>query len=303
MLMQILQQQQQLMAQLTLTLGTHDSDDFVSYSCKVNKACVVFKLRELSEEQFKCLIFVCDLKSWRDSDIRIRLIIKLNETEDISLEKVVEDCKSLLNLKQDNSLVKKQQSFSAVNAVHQDRPSKPKHKQGAGGKVNNNQPKTQSTGGYCACFSSENTSGNKNKKKMYSSKHSKDVNIVSVKNISQRWKYVEIYINDVPVRLQFDSASDITIISGKLWRKIGQPQGIPSPCNAKSASGESLDLAREFLCNVNISDKTKKCLNDVLESNQCPLPLPEDIFTKMAECKCFSHIDISDAYLQVEVDP
>ncbi|XP_062556975.1 uncharacterized protein K02A2.6-like [Armigeres subalbatus] len=438
---------------LCLQTTKEDSDDFVSYSCKVNKACVDFKLRELSEEQFKCLIFVCGLKSSRDSDIRMRLITKLNETEDISLEKVVEDCKSLLNLKQDNSLVEKQQSFSAVNAVHQDRPFKPKHKQGAWRKVNNNQPKTPcwSCGGmyfsadcsfrehqcreckkkghkegYCACFLSGNTSGSKDKKKKYSSKHRKDVNIVSVKNISQRRKFVEIYINDVPVRLQFDSASDITIISDKLWRKIVQPQGIPPSCNAKSASGESLDLAREFLCNVNISDKTKRCscrvaspnlelnilgsdwielfglwdvpissslqvqspkvfsnemglctktkvrltlkgepkpvyrpkrpvsysvqgavenelhrlqnlgilkpinhsdwaapivvvrkpngkvricadfstgLNDVLESNQCPLPLPEDIFTKMAGCKFFSHIDLSDAYLQVEVDP
>ncbi|XP_053692482.1 uncharacterized protein K02A2.6-like [Sabethes cyaneus] len=44
-------------------------------------------------------------------------------------------------------------------------------------------------------------------------------------------------------------------------------------------------------------------LNDVLESNQCPLPLPEYIFAKMAGCKVFSHIGLSDADLQVEVDP
>ncbi|XP_062704594.1 uncharacterized protein K02A2.6-like [Aedes albopictus] len=453
---------------LCLQTTKDDSDDFVTYSCKVNKACVDFKLRDLSEEQFKCLIFVCGLKSTRDSDIRMRLITKLNETTDISLEKVVEDCKSLQNLKQDNSLVEKQQSISAVNAVHQDRPAKPKHKQGGGGKVNNNQPKTPcwSCGGmhfsaecpfsehqcreckrkghkegYCACFSSGSASGSsKKKKKKYGAKSSKDVKIVSVNNITQRRKFSEIEINKVPVRLQIDSASDITIISDKYWRQIGQPQGTAPSCNAKSASGGSLDLAREFWCDVNISGKTKRCLcrvaspkldlnilgsdwievfglwdvpissfcnkinsqqsrteqslqaqfpkvfssemglctktkvrltlkgepkpvyrpkrpvaysqqgaveeeiqrlqnlgilqpvdhsdwaapivvvrkpngkvricadfstglNDALESNQCPLPLPEDIYTKMAGCKVFSHIDLSDAYLQVEVDP
>lgn len=48
---------------------TKDEDeDFISYSCKVNKACVDFKLQELKEDQFKCLIFVCGLKSPKDSD-------------------------------------------------------------------------------------------------------------------------------------------------------------------------------------------------------------------------------------------
>ncbi|XP_055543309.1 uncharacterized protein K02A2.6-like [Wyeomyia smithii] len=477
MLMQILQQQQQLMVQLTQQISAtqlaksptakDDSDDLVSYSCKVNKACVDFKLRDLSEDQSKCLIFVCGLKSSRDSEIRMRLINKLNETEDISLEKLVEDCKTLLNLKQDNSLVEKQQSLSAVNAVHEERLPKPSNKQGGGGAVNNNQPRTPcwSCGcihfsadcpfrehlcrecrkkghreGYCAYFSSGNTSGNsKKKKKKYGGKN-KDVRIVSVKNISQQRKFSEIEINKVPVRLQIDSASDITIISDECWRQIGQPQGTAPSCNAKSASGGSLELALEFWCDVNIGGKTKRglcrvaspnldlnilgsdwielfglwdvpinsfcnkvssqqartdeslqaqfpkvfsdemglcsktkvrltlkgdpkpvyrakrpvaysvqgavedelqrlqnlgilqlvdhsdwaapivvvrkpngrvriCadfstgLNDVLESNQCPLPLPEDIFTKMAGCKVFSHIDLSDAYLQVEVDP
>ncbi|XP_058816481.1 uncharacterized protein K02A2.6-like [Topomyia yanbarensis] len=43
-------------------------------------------------------------------------------------------------------------------------------------------------------------------------------------------------------------------------------------------------------------------LNAVLEPNNYPLPLPEDIFTKMANYRIFSHIDLSDADLQVQVD-
>lgn len=43
-------------------------------------------------------------------------------------------------------------------------------------------------------------------------------------------------------------------------------------------------------------------LNALLESNYFPLPLPDDIFAKMANGKLFSHIDLSDAYWQVSVD-
>ncbi|XP_055639967.1 uncharacterized protein K02A2.6-like [Toxorhynchites rutilus septentrionalis] len=43
-------------------------------------------------------------------------------------------------------------------------------------------------------------------------------------------------------------------------------------------------------------------LNAALQSHQYPLPLPEDIFSKLANCRVFSQIDLSDAFLQVEVD-
>lgn len=43
-------------------------------------------------------------------------------------------------------------------------------------------------------------------------------------------------------------------------------------------------------------------LNDALEDHHYPLPLPEDIFAKLTGSKYFSHIDLSDAFLQIEVD-
>ncbi|XP_055605433.1 uncharacterized protein K02A2.6-like [Uranotaenia lowii] len=43
-------------------------------------------------------------------------------------------------------------------------------------------------------------------------------------------------------------------------------------------------------------------LNASLEANNYPLPVPEDIFSKLNGCKFFSIIDLSDAYLLVEVD-
>ncbi|XP_038106927.1 uncharacterized protein K02A2.6-like [Culex quinquefasciatus] len=404
-----------------LQITKDDAKDFVSYSCRVNRACVDFKISELSEEQFKTLIFVCGLKSPRESDIRMRLITKLNERAEVTLEQVVEDCKNLVNLKKDTSLVEKQEHLRSSRRCadckfrdHVCRDCKKKgHKEG-----------------YCACFA------RKGKKKP----PSKGVKVVSVKNVSQRRKFAEIEINQVPVQLQIDSASDITVISDRCWKQIGSPSGVKPSCSAKTASGAPLDLALEFWCDVEISGITKRSLcrvvspkidlnilgadwisafglwdvpfssfcrkiaesapdavqalqaqfpkvftsemglctktkvqlalkenskpvfcpkrpvayamqsavetelqrlqdlgvlvpvdhsnwaapivvvrkpngsvricadfstglNSCLEPNQYPLPLPEDIFAKMAGCKLYSHIDLSDAYLQVEVDP
>ena len=44
-------------------------------------------------------------------------------------------------------------------------------------------------------------------------------------------------------------------------------------------------------------------LNGATEKHQYPLPVPEDLFTKLNGGKYFAKLDLSDAYLQVEVDP
>lgn len=43
-------------------------------------------------------------------------------------------------------------------------------------------------------------------------------------------------------------------------------------------------------------------LNAALEQHQYPLPLSEDIFARLANATRFSHIDLADAFLQIEMD-
>lgn len=445
---------------------TKDEDeDFISYSCKVNRACVDFKLQELKEDQFKCLIFVCGLKGPKDSDIRMRLLSKINETQDISLEKVVDECKSLINLKKDSVLIGNQSSSTtsfASNAVRTDPKQKYKgrfddqkqvsapkspcwacggmhfssdckfkeHKCRDCGKVGHRE-------GYCACFSAKSRL---NPKKQNPKKNQRSSKSVIVGNVKQGRRYARVSINGVPLELQLDSGSDITIISKENWEKAGCPRTTPPDCEAKTASGDKLNISAMFAATFSIGDVQKigKCyicdknlnlnvlgsdamdqfglwdvplssicnlveagdndndlaelkskfpevfaertglckktqvhltlkpdahpvfkpkrpvaysmesivedelkrledlgiitpvsysdwaapivvvrkpnrtvricadfstgLNSALEPNSHPLPLPEDIFARMANCTVFGHIDLSDAYLQVEVD-
>ena len=59
-----------------------------------------------------------------------------------------------------------------------------------------------------------------------------------------RRKFLTLSINGQPIRLQLDIASDITILSEKAWRNLGQPPIKPSSQTAVSACGESSPPSR-----------------------------------------------------------
>ena len=54
---------------------------------------------------------------------------------------------------------------------------------------------------------------------------------------------------------------------------------------------------------VRICSDYKVTINPVLEVDHYPLPTPEDLFTTVAGAKCFSKLDLSHAYQQVELEP
>ena len=53
-----------------------DIDDYLGFVSVVNKNCYDFKLRELSADNFKCLIFAQGLMSTKDAEIRRRVLSK-----------------------------------------------------------------------------------------------------------------------------------------------------------------------------------------------------------------------------------
>ena len=63
-------------------------------------------------------------------------------------------------------------------------------------------------------------------------------------------KYVNLLVNEKPIRLQLDTASDITLISKNTWRKLGCPRIRPTEHVARNASGDIVKLTGEVTCNV-----------------------------------------------------
>ncbi|VDQ18019.1 unnamed protein product [Trichobilharzia regenti] len=66
--------------------------DILTYTGKVNRECERSKIRSLTDDQFKCLIFVCGLKSSVDSDIRTRILAEIERKPDMTLQEVTVEC-------------------------------------------------------------------------------------------------------------------------------------------------------------------------------------------------------------------
>lgn len=99
----------------TLTIVKSPTENFVTYACHVNKMCVKFELAKMSEAQFKCLMFVCGLKSERDAEVRTRLLTEIEDNNSVTLDLLIEECQRLINLKNDTAMIENP-SASTVQA-------------------------------------------------------------------------------------------------------------------------------------------------------------------------------------------
>ncbi|CAH8581454.1 unnamed protein product [Schistosoma rodhaini] len=73
-----------------------------------------------------------------------------------------------------------------------------------------------------------------------------------------RRKYVTIQINGIAVRLQIDTASDITLASRETYNLLGKPPMKPSKKTAKNASGGVLKLVGELQCEFSFNGNNCK---------------------------------------------
>ncbi|XP_062538772.1 uncharacterized protein K02A2.6-like [Armigeres subalbatus] len=108
--------------------------------------------------------------------------------------------------------------------------------------------------GYCSnkkLIPSESIKSAKPKKNV------KTRSIHMVHNVGTKRKFIPVKLNGIAVKLQHDSASDITIISKDMWICIGQPPTQPTEESAVTASGGNLNLLAEFQTEITIRDVTK----------------------------------------------
>ena len=73
-------------------------------------------------------------------------------------------------------------------------------------------------------------------------------------NATSRRKFLTVYINGEPVRLQLDTASDITVLSKSVWNKLGRPLIEQSSQTVISACGGQLHLHGQLVCCVSFRE-------------------------------------------------
>lgn len=89
--------------------------DIYSYGGIVNKFCENSKLRDVSIEQFKCLVFVMGLKSHGDLDVRTKLLSKLDsEHTSITLNKLITEFERIKTLKNDSNLIQSKSTDTSI---------------------------------------------------------------------------------------------------------------------------------------------------------------------------------------------
>ncbi|XP_062538134.1 uncharacterized protein K02A2.6-like [Armigeres subalbatus] len=206
----------------------------------VNRCCEDFELSKITADQFKSLIFTCGLRSSKDADIRTRLLSKLeaNAADECTLESLITECQRLQNLKHDTAMVEHKKSVSTICAVKQNKPPPMTPNSKEKKKTKSEGPKTpcwqcggmhyvwnctytkhvcqdcKQTGhkeGYCGSHTS--------KAALKKKKHVNGIFSINQVSCTSRRKFLTVDIDGSRVTLQLDTASDITIVSEKQWKK------------------------------------------------------------------------------------
>ncbi|CAH8589626.1 unnamed protein product [Dicrocoelium dendriticum] len=266
-----------------LKLVKRDAVDFVTHAGIVNRECERFKLGMMTPDQFKSLIFVCSLQSHADADIRTRILHKLEQEPQLTLQEITAECQRLINLKQDTKMIE--------TADHRTEPQI--CRTAIRGKVMNQNRSTQkpptacwNCGAWhfmrdciykghqchkCKRFGHKETHCRvaHNFRRSFPSRLRTNINFRRAKfhgpatkvvlaafrtEFAGKRKYLTVKVNGIPVTLQLDTASDITIISRSTWRKLGRPAFKRTTLTAQNASGEPLRLDGEIECEVSFKE-------------------------------------------------
>ena len=120
--------------------------------------------------------------------------------------------------------------------------------------------------GYCNCVTPK-------AKKQDFVKNPKRNTIFSVLQLNGKSlrKFLQVTILGKSIRMQFDTASDITIISKQSWLKLGSPELKPTNHSARSASGNMLSILGELTSTVQFKDVFKNASCFVSENSNLNL--------------------------------
>ncbi|XP_054746789.1 uncharacterized protein K02A2.6-like [Anastrepha obliqua] len=263
----------------------NQQEDLVSYAARVNAQCEKFRLSELSADQFKCLIYVFGLQAHTEADIRIKILAKLEEDSQQTLNSLVSHAKKFINLKKDTAMVEETKAV-ITNVIHantrQSKNDATKNSKTNKAKIpktpcwncgdmhyakyctyrNKKCNKCNKYGhkeGYCNSHSaskSKSTKPQRHKQQQTSNKgHNSCLQVNSITYVNRR-KYTTVSIKPIEtatssfpscdVRMQVDTASDVSLIGKSTWIQMGQPGIRLENKYVTSASKDKIQLLAEF---------------------------------------------------------
>ncbi|VDL86103.1 unnamed protein product [Schistocephalus solidus] len=192
------------------------------------------------EDEFKCLIVLYALQIPRDAEIKNHLLRKIEQDPDSSLQKYIVGFQWLKNLRHDYDIVKQPISSLATPCVYAVTHTKSTFARNATSEVTRNITARQAkTSEFRVC--NRKTSRPKGPLSHFGPKPRSSLATLKTEFEAQR-NYLTVIINGKPVRLQFDTASDIAVISKRTWHMIGRHLMITSNKKTLDVSGGILRL-------------------------------------------------------------
>ncbi|XGW28165.1 hypothetical protein V3C99_008177 [Haemonchus contortus] len=213
---------------------------------KFEEAC----MKDVDSESLKCLVFVSGLTDSSHSEMRLRLLNKMNRLKESDplpvLDDFISECETFVTLRSDNRTMETKE----INAAHQRKPIKKQR-----------YPKRVSFRDRSFCEDQEATSDKRNRKS-FSTQRTRTKSLkrkLRCKNVAITARdartYMKVLINGEPTRLQLDTGADITMISRKTWRKIGSPILSQDIAIVKTADGSPMHIHGCFDTEFTIFDR------------------------------------------------
>lgn len=251
----------------------------------MNKLAESFLLKDLTPDQFKCLMFIQGIHDPRDKNIRTRLLNIFDKTEKkCVLREMMDEAERILRIESDTTLG----NTTSVNQLQ--RPAN--NQQSKGKSFGKKQLKSRTSGRpsdvppspcwQCGdmhyvkdCKYSKHKCTKCNvvgHKKGYCSapKNKKKVNVVqllksspavmstsSVPEPDVKRRFVYVLVNGISISLELDSAADVTLITESTWRTIGAPVLQRCPTIPEDAQNNVMPIKGKIDVTVTLDDQVK----------------------------------------------
>lgn len=251
------------------------TDDFVTYSGKINWLCEDFKIGSIIPDAFKSLMFIVGLKYSKYSAIVTRLLNTLEtlkEDEKPTLTLMTNESIRVTDLKQDTARVENDTNTVSFVKQRQDQKSNPSqstHKVPSSRcwnrgnmhysklcKFKTNKCNVCGIIGHKNGFCKQTKESKQKQPKQRQSNQDQQpsVNHVQVNLTQSERKFVQVKIHGTNITLQLDSGSDVTIISEQNWSTLNAPV---LSAVIKDAQGHKMSFLGLFFCEIELKGISK----------------------------------------------
>lgn len=234
------------------------SEDFKTYATRVNQLHERGRIKEMSDDQSKCMLFVAGLQEVTYKELRKKLIRQLETNDKATLQDLLTECDLSTTLAKDAEVGTELNKDAVVQKVRQ-KPTRRKIQRKRVPSKDASPQKDQEKGKTSECFTCGQLghwARNCPKSQVRPKRNVRS--IVTVGQIDKDQKEAVVNIAGEDIRMQVDTGAAVTILDEGTWNRLGSPKLNKSSVQLKAANGSEIATLGEFETTFRIKDYTGK---------------------------------------------